>query len=61
MPDRGSNAGPEPQPDPDWRDLLWDADESIAAARKSMGTKERLRAIDDAMIALQAAKEWLCG
>ena len=69
LPDRASNAGPEPQ-ELDWRDLLWVAEEDIAAARRmeidirfdgnAKRNRDRIAAIDAAMNALKEAKELLC-
>jgi hypothetical protein len=69
LPDRASNAGPEPQ-ELDWRDLLWAAEENLTAARRmeidirldsnAKRNRSRIAAINAAMNALQEAKELLC-
>jgi hypothetical protein len=72
LPDRASNAGPEPawSADADWRDWLCIAEENCAAARRMekdmrFGSDERhnrsrIAAINAALDALQKAKELLC-
>jgi hypothetical protein len=70
LPDRASNAGPEPAWRNDWRDWLCIAEEDIAAARRmekdtrfgsdAGRNRNRIAAINAAMDALQAAKELLC-
>ena len=72
LPDRASNAGPEPawSADADWRDWLCIAEEDISAARRmeidirfdsnAKRNRSRIAAINAAMDALQAAKELLC-
>ena len=70
LPDRASNAGPEPAWRNDWRDWLCIAEENCAAARRMekdmrFGSDERhnrsrIAAINAALDALQKAKELLC-
>jgi hypothetical protein len=72
LPDRASDSGPEPQQDRDWRDWLYEAEESCTRARRAetsatwtpgqaeIRNRLRLRHIQDAMDALQRAKELLC-
>ena len=70
LPDRASNAGPEPAWPADWRDWLCIAEENCAAARRmeidirfdsnAKRNRDRIAAIDAALDALQTAKELLC-
>ena len=64
IPDRASDAGPRSAKDDiDWRDYLYEAEDACILARRaewSHGQIFRLRHIQDAMNALQKAKELLC-
>jgi hypothetical protein len=72
LPDRVSDAGPDPVEDEyeyDWRDYLDFARDEIWAAERAerleAGTAaevhhDRIAAIDDAITMLQKAKEYLC-
>jgi len=72
IPDRTSNAGPDREDRRDWRDWLSEAEEASARARRTMTAvcfpdasgeirnALRIRHIDEAMEALQEAKELLC-
>lgn len=69
IPDRVSDAGPEPQA-LDWRDLLWVAEEHISAAFRmevdirfdsnEKRNRNRLAALKAARIAIEQAEELLC-
>lgn len=62
LPNRASDGGPEEQ-DRDWRDWLYEAEEACKRARRELWDHDnawRLRHVQDAMDALQAAKEFLC-
>lgn len=70
IPDRASNAGPEPGAQPAWRDLLDDAREYAQKADRTEASylgftaaehnARRIALIDRAIAALQEAKELLC-
>ncbi len=59
IPDRASNAGPEPEPAKDWLDWMYDADEYGKMARHSIRGPERVRYIKRAIEAMQEAQELL--
>ena len=72
IPDRASNAGPEPEAPMDWRDCIDEARDEARSASRAMAVPSRpdlpgvcanqlrIAAIDRAIEALQSAKELLC-
>ncbi len=70
IPDRASNAGPEPTPALDWRDYLDFAGENVRAAgrieiddrfrKPADRNRNRISAINYAIEQLERAKEELC-
>jgi hypothetical protein len=69
LPNRASDAGPEPIEELDWRDYLYVAGEDVQAAGRIESdirfdapegrNRNRIEAIDHAIAALQEAKELL--
>jgi len=72
IPDRASDSGPEQDPPMDWRDYIdvardaalraarAEQDEAGARCRPEWKNRARIRHIEDAIAALQEAKELLC-